>query len=194
MRVTGGLDRGRKLKAPKGLKTRPTASKVREAVFNILGPAPEADVLDLFAGTGSLGIEALSRGAAHAVFVERDPRALSALRRNLAELGFADRSLVVGREVQAALADLAAAGKRFAWVFVDPPYAAGVVEGVLRALGCHGLAAGGVVIVEHDKRNVPPDESGGLILTDRRYYGDTGLSFYRCHRGLPTGLPAGVSG
>ena len=186
MRLTGGLDRGRKLKAPRGLKTRPTGAKVREAVFNILGPAPQADVLDLFAGTGALGIEALSRGALKAVFVERDPRALAALRRNLTELGFADRALVLGREVQSVLATLAEEGRRFAWVFVDPPYAAGLVEGVLRALGCHGLAPGGVIIVEHDKRNVPPDECGGLILTDRRYYGDTGLSFYRCQQGLCT--------
>ncbi|MCG5055610.1 MAG: 16S rRNA (guanine(966)-N(2))-methyltransferase RsmD [Myxococcales bacterium] len=184
MRLTGGLDRGRKLKAPRGLKTRPTASKVREAVFNILGPPPNGDVLDLFAGTGSLGIEALSRGAASAVFVERDSRALAALRKNLAELGLQQRAAVVGRDVLQALASLASEGRRFAWVFVDPPYAAGEVEHVLRALGCHGLAAGGVVIVEHDKRSVPPDESGGLILTDRRYYGDTGLSFYRCQQGL----------
>lgn len=184
MRLTGGLDRGRKLKSPRGLKTRPTASKVREAVFNILGPAPAGDVLDLFAGTGSLGIEALSRGAAKAVFVEKDPRALAALRRNLDELGLGERASVVGRDVVQALAALATEGRRFAWVFVDPPYAAGLVEGVLRAIGCHQLAAGGVVIVEHDKRNVPPDDCGGLILTDRRYYGDTGLSFYRCDQGL----------
>ncbi len=184
MRLTGGLDRGRKLKSPRGLKTRPTASKVREAVFNILGPAPQGDVLDLFAGTGALGLEALSRGAPRAVFVEREPKALSALRKNLGELGLHARATVVGRDVLAALAALAAEGRRFSWVFVDPPYAAGAVEGVLRALGCHRLVAGGVVIVEHDKRNVPPNDCGGLILTDRRYYGDTGLSFYRCEQGL----------
>lgn len=141
-------------------------------------------MLDLFAGTGALGIEALSRGAANAVFVERDAKALGALRRNLEDLGLSARSQVVGRDAVAALAALAAEGRRFAWVFVDPPYAAGMVESVLRALGCHRLAAGGVVIVEHDKRNVPPDDCGGLILTDRRYYGDTGLSFYRCEQGL----------
>ena len=184
MRLTGGLDRGRKLKAPRGMKTRPTASKVREAIFNILGPAPDGDVLDLFAGTGALGIEALSRGALRAVFVEKEPRALAALRRNLSTLGLATRASVVGRDVAPALDLLATEGRRFAWVFVDPPYAAGAVEGVLRALGCHRLAAGGVVVVEHDKRNVPPEDCGGLILTDRRYYGDTGVSFYRCGQGL----------
>jgi 16S rRNA (guanine966-N2)-methyltransferase len=179
MRLTGGLDRGRKLKAPRGLKTRPTGSKVREAVFNILGPAPDGDVLDLFAGTGALGIESLSRGAKRAVFVERDPRALSALRSNLTELGFADRSLVIGREVQSVLATLAADGRTFEWVFVDPPYAAGVTQGVLEELGNLRLAVSGVVIVEHDKRNLPPEAAGGLQMTNRRFYGDTGLSFYR---------------
>lgn len=179
MRLTGGLDRGRKLKAPRGLKTRPTGSKVREAMFNILGPAPDGDVLDLFAGTGALGIESLSRGAKRAVFVERDPRALAALRSNLTELGFAKRSMVLGREVQAVLSSLAADGRTFEWIFVDPPYAAGLTQGVLEELGKLRLVTTGVVVVEHDKRNVPPDAACGLVMNNRRYYGDTGLSFYR---------------
>src|ERR1051325_7562571 len=87
MRLTGGSDRGRRLRAPRGAQTRPTAAKVREAIFNILGPPPDGSVLDLYAGTGALGMEALSRGAARAVFVERDRNALSALRTNLRELG-----------------------------------------------------------------------------------------------------------
>src|SRR5918912_1326417 len=96
MRLTGGTDRGRKLRAPKGSSTRPTASRVREAIFNILGPPPpDAPVLDLYAGTGALGIEALSRGAPKAVFVERDPRALSTLGRNLRELGLDGRATIV---------------------------------------------------------------------------------------------------
>jgi pantetheine-phosphate adenylyltransferase len=103
MRLTGGIDRGRKLRAPRGSGTRPTASRVREAIFNILGPAPEGPVLDLFAGTGALGIEALSRGAAKAVFVERDTRALAALSRNLKELGLSDKAVVVGAKVQAGI-------------------------------------------------------------------------------------------
>src|SRR5688572_25086052 len=114
MRLTGGLDRGRKLRAPRGASTRPTGSKVREAIFNILGPPPEELVLDLFAGTGALGIEALSRGAAGAWFVERDSRALGALRSNLRELGFQDRTRVVGGAVQAVLRQLGATA-RFGW-------------------------------------------------------------------------------
>src|SRR3954469_17888099 len=107
MRLTGGNERGRRLKAPRGLRTRPTAAKVREAIFNILGPPPDGAVLDLFAGTGSLGIEALSRGAKRAVFVERDRNALVALRSNLREFGIEARATVIGTDVRTALRRLA---------------------------------------------------------------------------------------
>src|SRR3954452_2270578 len=103
MRLTGGLDRDRRLRAPRGAGTRPTGAKVREAIFNILGPPPAEPVLDLFAGTGALGLEALSRGAESASFVERDPRALSALHHNLRDLGLAPRGRVLGTDVHAAL-------------------------------------------------------------------------------------------
>jgi 16S rRNA (guanine(966)-N(2))-methyltransferase RsmD len=154
-------------------------------MFNILGPAPEAAVLDVFAGTGALGIEALSRGATSAIFVERDGRALQALHRNLRELGVASKARVMGTEAQAALRQLSTEGARFGWVFIDPPYAAGLVLAVLEVLdGGNLLASGGIIIVEHDKRNVPPDSVGSIHLTDRRYYGDTGVSFYRSETGL----------
>jgi len=185
MRLTGGLDRGRKLRAPRGATTRPTGAKVREAIFNILGPASEGPVLDVFAGTGALGIEALSRGAASAYFVERDGRALQALHRNLKELALVSRARVVGTDGYAALRQLSAEGVRFGWVFIDPPYAAGVVTSVLEVLsGGNLLASGGIIIVEHDKRNVPPDSVCDIHLTDRRFYGDTGVSFYRSETGL----------
>jgi len=185
MRLTGGLDRGRKLRAPRGATTRPTGAKVREAMFNILGPAPEASVLDVFAGSGALGIEALSRGASSAIFVERDGRALQSLHRNLRELGVNGRARVMGTEAHAALRQLSTEGARFGWVFIDPPYAAGLVTSVLEVLaGGNLLASGGIIVVEHDKRNVPPDSVGSIHLTDRRYYGDTGVSFYRSETGL----------
>jgi 16S rRNA (guanine966-N2)-methyltransferase len=180
MRLTGGADRGRKLRAPRGNGTRPTASRVREAIFNILGPVPDAAVLDLYAGTGALGLEALSRGAPKVVFVERDARALAALSRNLRELGLHERAVVMGAKVQAALAKLAEGDERFGWVFVDPPYANGEAPQTLEALAGSGvLAPCAVVVFEHDKRRVPPDSAGGLYLADRRFYGDTGVSFYR---------------
>lgn len=185
MRVTGGLDRGRKLRAPRGATTRPTSAKVREAIFNILGPPPEGPVLDLFAGTGALGIEALSRGATAAYFVERDGRALAALQRNLKDLGFASKARIVGRDARIAVRQLAAEGQRFGWVFADPPYASGEAAGVLAELSGQGvLECGAVVVMEHDKRHLPPDSSGDLVLADRRFYGDTGLSFYRLNAGF----------
>jgi len=186
MRVTAGAERGRKLRVPRGAKTRPTGAKVREAIFNILGPMHSSPVLDLFAGTGALGIEALSRGASHATFVERDSRALSALHRNLRTFDLAERSRVMDSNVEVALHRLSEEkAEKFAWVFVDPPYAAGQVESVLALLsGGVLLDTGAVVIVEHDRHNIPPDKVGVLELVDRRFYGDTGLSFYRRQREL----------
>jgi 16S rRNA (guanine(966)-N(2))-methyltransferase RsmD len=179
MRLTGGFDRGRRLIVPRGARTRPTASKVREAIFNILGP-PAGPVLDLYAGTGALGLEALSRGAPAAVFVERDGTALSVLRRNLREVGVEERATIIGADVRTALRRLGSGDMRFSWVFLDPPYLR-ETEGVLGELGGADLLTEcAVVIVEHDRRHRPPDSVGCLFLTDTRQYGDTELSFYRC--------------
>jgi 16S rRNA (guanine966-N2)-methyltransferase len=181
MRLTGGLDRGRHLIAPKGARTRPTAAKVRQALFNILGP-PAGPVLDLYAGTGALGLEALSRGAPQAVFVERDPAALSALRRNLRETKTEDRATILGADVRVALRRLGSQTNQFgpfSWVFLDPPYVR-ETEGLLGELcGLDLLSECAVVVVEHDRRHRPADRVGCLFLTDRRSYGDTELSFYR---------------
>lgn len=185
MRLTGGLDRGRKLRAPRGATTRPTGAKVREAIFNILGPPPAEPVLDVFAGTGALGIEALSRGADAACFIEREHRALQALGRNLRDLGLAGKARVLGNEAHVALRLLGGEGMRFGWVFIDPPYAANVVTSVLELIaGANLLASGGVIIVEHDKRHLPPESVGSVHMTDRRFYGDTGVSFFRRETGL----------
>ena len=180
MRLTGGLDRGRRLRAPRGAVTRPTSAKVREAIFNILGPPTEAPVLDLYAGTGALGLEALSRGAPRVVFVERDHRARTALHRNLRELGLDERASVLQADVRTAIRRLVALGERFGWVFLDPPYAAGETAAVLAEVGGgQVLAPGGVVVLEHDKRHRPPETVGRLMCTDRRGYGDTEVSFFR---------------
>jgi 16S rRNA (guanine966-N2)-methyltransferase len=190
MRLTGGSDRGRRLKAPRGLRTRPTAAKIREAIFNILGPPPDGAVLDLFAGTGSLGLEALSRGARKVVFVERDRHAVAALRGNLRELNVESRSTVIAADVCTGIRRLAVSisgedrfsEDRFSWVFMDPPYATSAAD-ILAELADKDLLAGcAVVIVEHDKRHRPAASIGGLFLTDRREYGDTELSFYRSGR------------
>jgi 16S rRNA (guanine966-N2)-methyltransferase len=190
MRLTGGSDRGRRVKAPRGLRTRPTAAKIREAIFNILGPPPDGAVLDLFAGTGALVLEALSRGAQNVVFVERDRHALSVLRHNLRDLGVEARSTVIAADVRTAIRRLASSisrkdhfsENRFSWVFMDPPYDNDATD-ILAELSDQDLLAGcAVVIVEHDRRHRPPASIGGLFLTDRREYGDTELSFYRSGR------------
>ncbi len=148
-------------------------------MFNILGPPP-GPVLDLYAGSGALGLEALSRGAPSAVFVERDAAALSALRRNLRESGHEERGTIVGADVRTALRKLASADRQFSWVFLDPPYIK-ETDGVLAELsGSDLLTACAVVMVEHDRRHPSPPSIGCLFLTDRRQYGDTELSFYRC--------------
>ena len=161
MRLTGGLDRGRRLIAPRGARTRPTASRVREALFNILGP-PAGPVLDLYAGTGALGMEAL--------------------RRNLRETKMDDRAEVIGADVRAALRRLGAQNDKFgpfSWVFLDPPYVR-ETEGLLGELcGLDMLSNCAVVVVEHDRRHRPAERVGCLFLTDRRQYGDTELSFFR---------------
>jgi 16S rRNA (guanine966-N2)-methyltransferase len=175
-RIIAGTARGRQLVAPRGLDTRPTSDKVRGAVMNILGQLFDGgEVLDLYAGTGALALEALSRGCARAVCVERDPRALDALRRNAEACGLSERVEVVRAELPAGLARLGRGG--FALAFADPPYAEGP-EAVLAQLGGL-LGAGARAVAEHDARRPPADRYGALALEDRRAYGGTGISIYR---------------
>jgi 16S rRNA (guanine(966)-N(2))-methyltransferase RsmD len=133
-----------------------------------------------------LGIEALSRGASNATFVERDHRALAALHRNLRDFALTSRARVLDSTVATALQRLSLEkSEKYSWVFVDPPYAAGEVEPVLGLLsGSKILADGAVIIVEHDRHNLPIEKVGGLERVEQRFYGDTGLSFYRCQREL----------
>jgi len=179
MRVIAGKFRGRRLKGPAHPGLRPTSARVRKALFDIIGPrVTGARILDLFAGTGSLGIEALSRGAASVAFVECDRRAVMLLRANLAALGLgAAETEVIRAPVAEALPRLAALGDRYNLVLADPPYETGLVNRTLAALvdGRH-LAPGGLVVIEHragEDLTAPP----GMMLLDRRRYGDTGLSF-----------------
>lgn len=176
MRIVGGSLGGRVLRAPHGAATRPTSEKVREAIFNILGPVEGAHVLDLFAGSGALGIEALSRGAAHATFVDAGKPALAAIRGNLRELGLEDRAAVLAMDAVAAAQRPPAAPWRL--VFVDPPYASDLARRAVLALPAGSLAPGARIVIEHDRRGTPPDELGSLLRTDQRRYGDTMVSFF----------------
>jgi 16S rRNA (guanine966-N2)-methyltransferase len=188
MRVIAGELGGRTLVAPRGMATRPTSDRVREALFSVLGQVGDAAVLDLYAGTGALGIEALSRGAARAVFVESGAAALAALRKNLAALGLRDRARVVDRPVARAHAETLAAGP-FDLVFIDPPYVlVREVPAAMDRLTAEGALGPGVrVVLEHGSRDPPPDLPG-LERGPTRAYGDTSLTFFTRGPGLPGAL------
>lgn len=178
MRVIAGDLRGRRLFAPR-TGVRPTSDRVRESLFAVLGPLAGGCVLDLYAGTGALGIEALSRGAATAVFVDRAPGSLSVLRRNLAALALGDRSRVIRADVAAGLGRLQRAGESFDLVFADPPYETLGVEAVLAVL-VEGrlLREGASVVVERGRRH-PLAAVAGLAQIDERSYGDTVITRLR---------------
>jgi 16S rRNA (guanine966-N2)-methyltransferase len=177
MRVIAGEHRGRRLKAPAGRSTRPTGDRVREAVFAMLGGLERARVLDLFAGSGALGIESLSRGAARAVFVERDAHAIRALRENLQALAIDPRRADVRRgHAAGVLRAAAAAGESYDLLFVDPPYAqAGRWGAELSVLLPAVLAPRARVVVESDRRS--PLSLALPIATERRY-GDTSITIH----------------
>jgi 16S rRNA (guanine966-N2)-methyltransferase len=179
VRVISGRFGGRRLKAPRGEKTtRPTSDRVREACFSMLGDLDGAVVLDLFAGTGALAIEALSRGAERAVFVERDAAALRVLRANLEALGLAGPEVEVrAGDAFVALRAAREAGETYDLVFVDPPYSrAGELEGELGLLLPGLLAPGARVVVESDRR--APLRLALAVERERRY-GDTVITIHR---------------
>lgn len=179
MRIIAGEWKGRRLAAVKG-RVRPTSARVREAIFNILGDLEGVSVLDLFAGTGALALEALSRGAKAAVLVEDHPAALQVLRRNLEKLGAGGRAQVLPLAVDKALKVLARQGKKFHLVLLDPPYGRGLAATTLTALE-HAdiLAPGALVVAEHSSRETLAEHLQRLTLVQCRQYGDTRVSFYR---------------
>jgi 16S rRNA (guanine966-N2)-methyltransferase len=180
VRVIAGRFGGRRLKAPRGRVTRPTSDRVREALFSMLGDVREARVLDLFAGTGALGIEALSRGAKWAVFVERDAAALEALRANLAALELGEPAARIRRmEAGMALRDARERDETYDLLFVDPPYDrtrawARELSVALPPL----LAPNARVVVESDRRT-PLELDIGLETAQQRRYGDTTITIHR---------------
>ena len=174
-RIIAGTARGRRLETPKGQGTRPTGEKVRGAVMNVLGQFFDGGaVLDLYAGTGALALEALSRGCERAVCVEADRAVAELVRRNAAACGFADRVEVRRARVLDELPRLPRGA--FALAFVDPPYGEGPDAAL--ALLEPVLAAGGRAVAEHDARRPPAERYGALAVFDRRTYGGTGISIY----------------
>ena len=181
MRIIAGALKGQPLVTPRGHRTRPTADQVRIALMDTLMPVLSgARFLDLFAGAGGVGLEALSRGAERAVLVERDADAAAALRRNVATLRVAGQAMVLAMDAGRALNRLAAIGERFDLVFLDPPYGAGLVEDTLLRLGTGAhITLDAVVVAQHFTKHAPPERIGTLAAYRARRFGETTLTFFR---------------
>jgi 16S rRNA (guanine966-N2)-methyltransferase len=181
MRIVAGEFRGRRLHSPKNRNIRPTSDRVREAIFNIIMPhLPDARVLDLFAGTGALGLEALSRGAAQAVFVDENLEAIRLILENVKICGVQDRAEVIHGAVDRVLRRLAGQDHmigKFHVVFLDPPYGKGYVESTINYLA-HLTSFNALVVAEHHTKDSLPPRLGDWALTRERKYGDTKVSFY----------------
>lgn len=180
MRISAGALRGRRLESPKGVGTRPTSDLLRQAIFNVVGPrVVGAQVLDLYAGTGAIGLEALSRGAAHATFVERARDALRCLRANLVALDLLDQGTILADDALAALRQLAAAARRFDCVFLDPPYGAALSRPCVEALASGDLLSeNALIVVQAFHKESLPDAAGRLRQGFRRRYGESSLTLY----------------
>ncbi len=182
MRIIGGEYRGRILKMPKGVKIRPTQDRVREAMFNIIrAGVPEASVLDLYAGSGAFGIEALSRGANLAIFVDNNINCIRVIKSNLLVLGdSAELSQVVKLDALRSISRFKKENKKFDIIFLDPPYHKDLARNCLIKIdACDILSQRGFVICEHYLKDVMPEKTGSFACFKQRKYGDTMLSFYR---------------
>jgi 16S rRNA (guanine(966)-N(2))-methyltransferase RsmD len=186
MRVITGTARGRRLKTLKGLSQRPTADRVRESVFSMLGgQVIEADVLDLFAGTGSLGIEALSRGARSALFVDTSLQAKAIIDENLSLTNLRDRAEIWVSDSCQAVKRLQRKGRRFHVIFADPPYGLGLGSRTLHCLGsCDVLNPGGIFILEHGPHEDLEGRAHSLEAVVEKTYGQTRVHVFQwiCHK------------
>jgi len=181
VRIVAGTHRGRPLLGPKGPGLRPTSDRVRESVFNMLGQYFDGgEVLDLYAGTGALAFEALSRGASQAVLVDSGAESARLVTENARALGLEGAIELLRMPVARALPRLSSEGRRFSLVFADPPYAVAAAEEVVRGVGEGALLTeGGTLVVEHGRREAAPELLAGLGRVDSRRFGDTVVSLFR---------------
>lgn len=180
MRIIAGEKRGCAIAAPKGRDTRPTLDRIKESLFGIIQfSIANSRVLDLFAGSGNLGLEALSRGAQYAAFCDASRESIRVIRANIEKLGYESGSEVFACDCMAALNALAAAGKKFDIVFLDPPYASSLAEkAIVRIVELGLLAQDGITVVEHATK-LPPTVPETIEIYDVRKYGDIAISFMR---------------
>lgn len=179
MRIITGTSKGRRLATPKNHAIRPTSDRVKESIFNILGKEVEGKVvLDLFAGTGNLGIEALSRGAKKAFFVEKGRQALRLIQRNLSQCGMSERSEILSTDVSRAIGILNQRGQSFDLILMDPPYEKGLIQKTLIKLHSNRIyQEDSILLVEHDRREPVPQRVDGWTLIRQQGIGDTLISF-----------------
>lgn len=185
MRIVSGSAKGRKLKTPEGLDTRPTSDRVKESVFNIiLKYVFDAKVLDLFGGTGNLGLEALSRGASSCTFTEQNKKAYLALKDNIEDLGFREKSITYNKDAFSVLNDLSIKGEKFDLVFLDPPYGKGYIEKSISKLDeLNLLMEEALIISEYDNVDIIPEKIGTLEIYRVQKYGRVRIAFWRREEG-----------
>lgn len=177
MRVTGGLGKGRKLRVPAGSRVRPTSDKVKQALFNILGEkVRNAFFLDLYAGTGGVGIEALSRGTERVFFVDDATESLRVIKQNVEQTGFDERAQIVTSKAESFLKKTS---EQFDIIFMDPPYTLELQPLLDLVAESGALKADSIVIAEHFKKQLSPQRAGRLELYREAQYGDTVLAFYK---------------
>ena len=181
MRIIGGERKGRVITMPKGVAVRPTQDRVREAVFNIIREVvPGSCALDLFAGSGAFGMEALSRGAESAIFIDNNTECIKVIKHNLALLGYdAPRAQVFKKDGIKVLEAFAEQNIKFDLVFMDPPYYMDLAKNALIKIGSYDiLSQHSFIIIEHSKKDDLPEKSSNLRLFKRKNYGDTAISLY----------------
>jgi 16S rRNA (guanine966-N2)-methyltransferase len=180
MRVIGGTHRGRRLRSVGGLAVRPTSDRLRETLFNIITPLIKGSrFLDICAGSGAVGIEALSRGASEVTFIERSRHACAVIDANLSSLGIARAATIINRDAAASLRRLDEDVRQFDIAFFDPPYASEIYTQVMNQLGSDSvLSAGAVVVVEHRAKTPPDPEYGKLRIFRELKQGESALAFY----------------
>lgn len=181
MRIIAGIAKGRKIKAPEGMNTRPTLDRVKESLFNIVNPYIfEADVLDLFGGSGQLGLEAVSRGAAFCTFTEHNKNSYSVLKENISNMGFENKTEALNIDALEGLAMLHRKGKTFDLIFLDPPYFKFLIDAAVTNIDKYKLLSpDGIITSEYDFNEVVPDKIGNLVVFRKVKYGRTKISLWR---------------
>ncbi|KPV45359.1 16S rRNA (guanine(966)-N(2))-methyltransferase RsmD [Alicyclobacillus ferrooxydans] len=180
MRVISGIWKGRPLSAPPGTLARPTTDRVKESMFNLMGPNWGGEVaVDMFAGSGALGIEALSRGASHSVFIDKSSKSIDTVKANLTNLGAMTEATLIVADWATGWKRATAERSQVGWVFVDPPYAKQLWEPVLHTIAESGIVVQFGILCEHPKAFLLPDAVGRLVRAKERTYGDISVTIYR---------------